>query len=133
MSLRRAFPRRPTRRRSPEREFNIAAQHHLRTVLQPPGLAFHIPNGGKRSRVEGALLKAMGVTAGVPDQCVLWDGPGVGFLEMKAKDGRLSDEQHEIIERLQAMGVNVAVVKTLDDIDKALSQWGVPVRAVIRA
>lgn len=30
-------------------------------------LLFHVPNGGKRSKVEAARFKAMGVQAGVPD------------------------------------------------------------------
>ena len=34
------------------------------------GLLYHIPNGGKRDKLEAARLKLEGVKAGVPDLCL---------------------------------------------------------------
>lgn len=77
-------------------------------------LLFAIPNGGKRDKVTAARLKAEGVRAGVPDifwpvarnaeitaRMVTWRGL---FIEMKAVDGRVSDEQDKWIADLEAQG-----------------------------
>lgn len=56
-----------------------------------------IPNGGGRSRAEAGRLKAEGVTKGVSDIFVAWPHEGwCGmFIEMKAPDGRVSEEQSQ--------------------------------------
>ena len=59
-------------------------------------MLFHIPNGGARSKAEGAIFKAMGVKSGVPDlflpvpmELVRDDGYSAMssglFIEMKAR------------------------------------------------
>ncbi len=63
---------------------------------------FAIPNGGSRSRTQGAKLKLEGVSPGVPDLFIpawnLW-------IEMKRSvGGRLSAEQKDWIEHLQSVG-----------------------------
>jgi hypothetical protein len=63
------------------------AQGHLRFLA--------IPNGGKRSKITGAILKRLGVRRGVPDiLCVMRDGSCV-WLELKAPKGTLSSEQQD--------------------------------------
>lgn len=59
-------------------------------------LLFHVPNGGKRSKVEAARFKAMGVQAGVPDLFLpVPRGAYHGlFIEMKAPKGRTSNAQN---------------------------------------
>lgn len=55
----------------------------------------HIPNGGKRSKREAARFRAMGVKAGVSDvflPCARGGWNGL-YIEMKALDGRPSEEQ----------------------------------------
>ena len=54
------------------------------------GLLFHIPNGGKRTKVEAARLKAMGVVPGVPDLFLAIAGYGYYglFIEVK-KPGQI--------------------------------------------
>ena len=59
-------------------------------------LLFHIPNGGKRSKTEAAIFKAMGVKAGVPDLCLPVARGGFAglYIEMKRSDGgTVSDDQ----------------------------------------
>lgn len=68
---------------------------------------FHIPNGGKRGKIEAARFKAMGVKAGVPD---LFLPVPIGryhglFIEMKRREGgRLSGDQRKWIDGLKANG-----------------------------
>lgn len=77
----------------------------------PEKILFAIPNGGRRDAITGARLKAEGVRAGVPDlflahPCNEFHGL---FLELKAKGGRLSDEQKEFLQIAQVAGYATAV------------------------
>jgi hypothetical protein len=53
-----------------------AVIQHLAWRARPGMFAFHVPNGGWRSRTEGAILKAIGTVAGVPDIIVAQAGRG---------------------------------------------------------
>lgn len=77
-------------------------------------LAYHVPNGGSRNRIEAARMKAQGVKAGVPDVCL--PVPRCGYhglyIEMKRqRGGRLEDGQKEMIPKLRAQGYCVEVCK----------------------
>lgn len=74
---------------------------------------FAVPNGGGRSLAQGALLKAEGVQAGIPDLFVpkwlLW-------VEMKRETGGVvSPIQREWIEYLQGIGHTVIVGRGFED------------------
>src|SRR6185437_16623062 len=72
--------------------------------LVPNAVAFAIPNGGKRHKKVAIALKAEGGAAGVPDIFVLHRRQ-VYFLEMKkAKGGKVSKEQRDMIARLVGAG-----------------------------
>lgn len=63
-------------------------------------LLFAIPNGGRRSRIEAAIMKGEGVTPGVPDLFLaipsgIWGLHGL-FIEMKSAKGVLSPAQKEM-------------------------------------
>jgi len=78
--------------------------------------AFHVPNGGKRGKVEGAIFKAMGTKAGVPDLLILYPvGKFHGMaLELKAtppKDSAVSKPQKEWLERLSSQGYHAVLCK----------------------
>ena len=72
---------------------------------------YHVPNGGKRDPVTGALLKKMGVKAGVPDLCLpVPVGKYHGlYIEMKCGKGRPSDEQRKWIAHLCEVGYCVHI------------------------
>tara|TARA_R110000751_G_scaffold125897_1_gene227637 strand:- start:47 stop:421 length:375 start_codon:yes stop_codon:yes gene_type:complete len=74
---------------------------------------FAIPNGGGRSRSQGAKLKMEGVSPGVPDlfvpELLLW-------IEMKReKGGSLSAEQKDWLKYLETIGHHIIVGKGFDD------------------
>lgn len=82
---------------------------------------FHIPNGGHRSISVGKNLRAEGVKPGVPDLYVpawrLW-------IEMKrTSGGRLSDDQRDWIDYLEAHGDSVIVGKGAKDASKQVLEW----------
>lgn len=77
-------------------------------------LLFHTPNGGHRSKRQGALLKLTGVRAGVPDLFlpVARGGYHGLFIEMKVADrkkGRVSKEQKQWIDDLITQGYDAKV------------------------
>jgi hypothetical protein len=68
---------------------------------------FAIPNGGRRSKFEALRLKEEGVLAGVPDLFIAAKN-GI-FIEMKARGGRVSAEQLNVMEKLRNNGYKAVV------------------------
>lgn len=78
----------------------------------PAALMFAVPNGGARSAITGARLKAEGVLAGVPDIFLAYPAGGLHglFIEMKrVKGGTTSTAQKIVGELLSRAGYGVAV------------------------
>lgn len=67
---------------------------------------YAIPNGGHRHKAVAARMKAEGVRRGVPDVClpVARNGYHGLYIEMKTRKGRLSPEQKQWADALQAQG-----------------------------
>jgi len=68
---------------------------------------FAIPNGGQRSRVTGAMLKAEGVRSGVADIMLAYPCNGYHglFIELKRRDGgKVSPQQQDWINRFNKAG-----------------------------
>ena len=57
---------------------------HLTWRARPGAFFFHVPLGGYRTCVEGAILKAIGTVAGVPDIICIFEGHCYA-LELKAE------------------------------------------------
>ena len=74
-------------------------------------LLFHIPNGGKRDKIEAANLKRQGVKKGVPDMHLPVSKRGYHslFIELKTETGKTSPEQDWWLEALRAAGNFCAV------------------------
>lgn len=98
---------------------------------------FHPPNGGARSAREGANFKRMGVRAGVPDLCIMWQDcpphhddsyeiPDYGFIELKAPNGKLSKAQNEYHKILCQHGAKVTTCSSLAEVEEILASWSVP-------
>jgi hypothetical protein len=74
-------------------------------------LLYHIPNGGKRNRLEAARLKRQGVKSGVPDLCLpVARGKYHGlYIELKYGKNKTSKNQNDWLFSLQSEGYAVAV------------------------
>jgi hypothetical protein len=107
----------------PEQQIQRAVFQHLALRGASTVFAFHPANGGWRSRVEAAILKGMGVRAGVPDFIAIKGGQCYA-LELKAPDGRLTSVQRDAHAALAAAGATVAVAYGLDDALARLEAWG---------
>ncbi|MHB1153550.1 MAG: VRR-NUC domain-containing protein [Eubacteriales bacterium] len=67
---------------------------------------YHVPNGGYRNKIEAMKFKRMGVKSGVPDLVlpVARSGYHGLYIELKAKDGIVSEKQREWLNNLRHQG-----------------------------
>lgn len=96
--------------------------------LQHPKAArclFAIPNGGRRSKIEAAIMQAEGVTPGVSDLFLMipTDFYHGMFIEMKHGKGRLSVNQSDFLMLADRKKYAVAVCYTLDEFMKAVEGY----------
>src|SRR5438477_9209445 len=102
------------RRRSPEATIQRCVFQHLRARGAPGVFAFHPANGGYRKPIEAAILKGMGVVAGVPDLILIHQGRTYA-LELKAKGGKPTPKQIETIAAMQVAGAITGIAVGLDE------------------
>ena len=98
----------------PEQHIQKALADHLRARAAAGTYWFHPANGGARTAIEGAILKACGVRAGTPDLILIKGGKTFG-LELKAGNGRVSLAQQSAHEEMRAAGAEIAVAVGFDD------------------
>lgn len=86
--------------------------------IQFPQLTlFAIPNGGRRGKVEAAIMKGEGVLAGVADLFLMlptmyYNGL---FIEMKTPDGKQSESQRAFERKAIENGYCYKICRTFDD------------------
>ena len=98
----------------------------MATVMPELSLMFAIPNGGHRSKQTGALLKAEGVKAGVPDICLpvpRGDKHGL-YIEMKRRrGGSVSAEQLKWLDALMRKGYECHVCRGCEEAKQAIMAY----------
>ena len=115
-----------------EEKLALAITQYLQRVLPEDAVDFHVPNEGRRSRWEQSQFLAAGGKAGIPDRWILWNGHAWCWEE-KSDDGGLSASQKKMFPRIEAAGFPVPIVRSLDDAERCLAGWGIPLRGVIAA
>lgn len=118
-----------TARRHIESDIQSNIMRYLDMALPTTYRAFAIPNGGRRDKITGAILKREGVKAGIADVGLIGQGGWVAFMEIKTNKGRLSPAQIEFRDWCGSNGVPYAVVRGLDEAEETLRGWNVPLRA----
>jgi hypothetical protein len=86
--------------------------------IQFPHLTlFAIPNGGRRGKVEAAIMKGEGVLAGVADLFLMFPNMEYHglFIEMKTSDGKQSDSQRSFERKATENGYCYKVCRTFED------------------
>lgn len=88
-------------------------------------LLFHVPNGGKRDKIEAKHLKEQGVKPGVPDLCLpVPRGYYHGlYIEMKTESGKTSSEQDWWIKELNRHGYYATVCFGWQSAVKIIEQY----------
>lgn len=88
-------------------------------------LIHHVPNGGKRSKSEAAVFRAMGVLSGVSD--LFLPVPRAGFhgmyIELKALDGKVSKEQKGFLAAVIEQGYFGCVCWGAEDAIEVISRY----------
>jgi hypothetical protein len=116
------------KKKYPERELTKQVASFMRLAFNPSQVRwYHIPNGENRNAATGALLKAMGTMAGVPDFHLEWAG-GHAYIELKAGKGTLNLNQMLFKQDCEAFGIPHAVCKSLDEVIAFIDQLGLPRR-----
>lgn len=103
-------------------------------MLLPPALYTTFPAGwGWLPKSTAGRLKGSGLKAGFPDILVFFDRRCVG-IELKKRDGALTENQKVMRPLLEAAGVQVFVCRTVDEVVAVLVAQGFPMRnnAVMR-
>ena len=80
-------------------------------------LFFAVPHGGARRRLEAAIMKAEGVTAGVADMLLLYpNNTHHGLcIEFKTKTGRQTETQKTFQRKVERVGYKYIIVRDIDD------------------
>lgn len=93
-------------------------------------LWFHVPNelagrhNDRRAAIRYGVAKALGLIPGVADYVFL-SGTGAWVLEAKAPRGSLTATQKDFRAWCALHGVPHAVMRSADDGERALREWGV--------
>ena len=126
-----------------ESAFQKSAIRLVRSVAKcDPRLVTHIPNGGQRTIMAGARLKAEGVVKGYPDIMVFSEGFHAGrdeadkwldevrgnmarglALELKVWPNKPKPEQEELHDLLQRQGWRVAVCYGLGEVEQVTREY----------
>lgn len=107
----------------PEQSIHRAVVQHLRRRGVPGLVYLHVPNGGRRSRVEAAIFQALGTRAGASDLLLFHDSKAYA-LELKAPGGRATTAQLQFLAEMAAAGAFTCLAEGLDRAIKALEMWG---------
>jgi len=91
----------------------------IENLAQRP-VVFHVANGGSRDAREASNLKVQGVLAGIPDLFIMMPMGEVIIIEMKAKDGKVSDSQINLQKHFKALGHEVIVAHSAEEALAAL-------------
>jgi len=86
----------------------------------------HVANERKCTPMQGAMLKAMGVKAGVADY-VVFANQFTGFIEFKKPKGRQTDSQRDFQARVESFGMPYRLAYSVNDGISILQEWGLMV------
>lgn len=108
----------------PETKLNIECVDVLRSRASVYVKVFHAPSEGRRGKLLGAILNAMGWEAGFPDLVIFAPiHPQVFFVEFKVK-GTLTDAQKGWATHLRGLGYIVTECNTVEEFTTWAEGWG---------
>ena len=88
----------------------------------PRYLCFSVPNGGRRSALEGAILKGEGALAGVSDLIIVAYN-AVLFIEIKNEKGKQSESQKRFQKQVEALGHEYKVCRSRQEFQLTVEHW----------
>ena len=82
---------------------------------------------GRNDRMASVFRKMRGQKPGWPDVILCYNGTLHG-IELKTSKGRLSDAQHVAHAQIEEAGGKIFVCRSIEDVERALRTWGIPLR-----
>jgi hypothetical protein len=111
----------------PEQILHKAVAANIRKRGVPGLVWFHVPNqgrtGGRKGAVQGAILKSLGLRAGVSDFILLHDAKFFA-LELKPEGERPTETQIQFLQDVNSAGGFAACGVGLDRALACLEEWG---------
>lgn len=116
------------RKASVEHRLQMGVAEYLRAALPPEVWWSSIDMANAKDALTGAIRKARGAVAGIPDVLLCHAGKLIG-IEIKTETGRLSPAQIVQHQRMRVAGAAIYVVRNSYDVEAVLREEGIPVRA----
>lgn len=116
-------------RKRPENDIQRMIVKYIQAVL-PHGIVMAIPNGSRRTANGRPMNAAPGLLPGAPDLVVVLPKAKVLWLEVKAPKGRVSSHQIFVHGKLNSLGHVCAVVRSIDDVQRAFDHLGIETREI---
>ena len=107
-----------------EHSIQVGLIRELEYKLRPELVRYAIPNGGLRNARVAQKMKAEGLLPGMPDLGFAMEGGRSNWLELKTGKGSLSDYQWGIRRKLEALGHQWALARSVDEALETLAAWG---------
>ncbi len=98
---------------------------HIRLIGSKDVRFTHIASGEYRSKRTAGRLKALGVNKGWPDLIFILADGSTAMMELKKPGGRQTPEQRELQAFCERVGVEYAVVSSIDTALSILRAWKV--------
>ncbi len=118
------------RRNTPEEDLQRTVAEYLGVIAPMRGFWWsHIAHGGKRTKAEAGIFKAMGLKPGIADILIIAPFQGaeatqVYWIELKAKGRDQSDNQIAFQEAMEALDCEYRVCWSLEHVIICLENWG---------
>lgn len=113
--------------RTSELDLHRCVADFLSWVVLPPAVWTTFPAGWTSMRAGAAgRLKGCGLKAGMPDILIFYDGFTLG-IELKVKT-KPSEVQLEMFNKLRAAGVSVSIARSIEDVERTLRTYKIPMR-----
>lgn len=114
-----------------EADIHRAVAVYLQTVLDPRQVWWSTFPSGGGGQIRGALLKSMGLKAGVPDILVIPARKPAHWIELKAEGKYLEPHQRALHASLEGLGCKVSVCRSIDDVRETFAEWGIPTKEAV--
>lgn len=117
------------RRNTPEEDLQRTIAEYLNIIAPMKGFWWsHIAHGGKRTKAEAGIFKAMGLKPGIADIMIIAPVEGglwaqVHWIELKAPGRTTSDAQDDFADTMQGLGCPYCVCWSLEEVIATLEDW----------
>lgn len=107
-----------------EHAIQVQLVQEMRLRLKREVVAYAVPNGGLRNLRVAQKLKAEGLLPGMTDLGFALPDARSAYLEMKNARGSLSIEQKGIRYKLEQLGHQWAMARSVEEAMEHLHKWG---------